>query len=193
MEMRSHQHRTRGKRRGRIPTMLRHPCFRALLLHFALLPGASAAAVLELRIPAGGSDAEEASGGSVVLTGNDLELVEDGASQTVGLRFQGVSIPRHYLITAAWLQFQADETNSAAASLVFQAENAANAAPFTTTSRSVSSRPRTAESMTWSPPPWTRIGDAGPAQRTPDLSSVIQPIISGESWASGNALALIVT
>jgi hypothetical protein len=34
-------------------------------------------------------------------------------------------------------------------------------------------------------------GDAGPAQRTPDLSSIIQEIVDQPGWSSGNPLALM--
>jgi len=41
--------------------------------------------------------------------------------------------------------------------------------------------------------PWTAAGDAGPEQRTPNLAAVIQEIVNRPGWASGNALAIIVT
>jgi PKD repeat protein len=40
--------------------------------------------------------------------------------------------------------------------------------------------------------PWTA-GEAGANQRTPDLAAVIQEIVNRSGWASGNALAIIVT
>lgn len=45
----------------------------------------------------------------------------------------------------------------------------------------------------WSPPPWTTKGEAGPDQRTPDITPVIQEIVNRPGWASGNSLALIIT
>jgi hypothetical protein len=39
---------------------------------------------------------------------------------------------------------------------------------------------------------WTP-GQAGPDQRTPDLSTVLQEIVGGSGWQSGNALALLIT
>ena len=47
--------------------------------------------------------------------------------------------------------------------------------------------------MSWSPPAWTLVGEAGASQRTPELSSVLQEIVGRPGWASGNALALIIT
>jgi hypothetical protein len=41
--------------------------------------------------------------------------------------------------------------------------------------------------------PWPTVNAAHPAQRTPNLAAVIQQIVNRPGWASGNALALIVT
>ncbi len=169
------------------------PRLLALLLTLGLAGGAASAAVLDVPIAASSDDAEEASSGVVSLTSTDLELVLDASLQTVGLRFAGVAIPPGHLVTAAWVQFRTDETGSGAVSLTLRGEASAHAATFTTASGSLSARPRTAEAVAWSPPAWNTLDEAGPNQRTPDLSVLIQAIIDGPGWASGNALALIVT
>jgi PKD repeat protein len=46
--------------------------------------------------------------------------------------------------------------------------------------------------VTWAPVAWSA-GQAGTGQRTPELKAVIQEIVNRSAWASGNALALIVT
>jgi len=45
----------------------------------------------------------------------------------------------------------------------------------------------------WSPPPGLTKGDAGPDQQTVDLSSVIQEVVDGKGWASGNGIVIIIT
>ena len=68
-----------------------------------------------VRIAAGSDDAEERPNGSVNLTSGDLELVFDAeyqANQTVGLRFNGLNIPRDATILDAYIQFQVDESFS---------------------------------------------------------------------------------
>jgi hypothetical protein len=47
--------------------------------------------------------------------------------------------------------------------------------------------------VSWSPVPWTTIGQAGPYQRTPDISRIIQEIVEQPGWLSGNSPALIIT
>jgi hypothetical protein len=174
--------------------MLRSPGLRAstLLVFACLAHSAVSAAVLDRAIEVGSDDVEETSTGSLLFASGDLALGVDGSPQTVGLRFPGVAIPPDHVVTAAWLQFRADETSSAATALTIEGEAAADAAAFVRTAGSLSARPRTAAAVAWAPGAWT-VGQAGPGQRTPDLAPVLQEIVDGPGWASGNALVLIVT
>ncbi len=151
----------------------------------------------EVRIAFGADDAEERVNGSVALGNNDLEMVnstEGGVTgnQTVGLRFRGVPVEQGATITNAYVQFQADETQSGATTLTIQGQAADNASVFVNVSFNISSRPRTSASAIWTPPAWTA-GQAGPAQRTGDIAPVIQEIVNRPGWVSGNSLVLIVT
>nr|MBP7949988.1 putative Ig domain-containing protein [Verrucomicrobiales bacterium] len=140
------------------------------------------------------NDAEESAAGVMNLTSTDLELVADGAlgNQTVGLRFTPVAIPRNAFISTATVQFAADETQSGVTSLTIQAQAADNAPGFTTASNDLGNRPRTAAASAWSPPPWTVVGDRGSAQMTPNISAVVQEVVSRPGWTSGNALVLLI-
>lgn len=149
---------------------------------------------LDIRVSASSDDGEERSSGSVNLTSGDLEIIRDGTNdQTVGMRFRGVSIPQGSLISNAYIQFQVDEAKNEPGVLTIQAQAIDNAPTFTTTSGSISTRARTAASVFWSPPPWSTVGQAGPDQRTPDISSVIQEVVERAGWASGNALVIVIT
>jgi PKD repeat protein len=148
---------------------------------------------VDRRIATGNDDVEERATGSMYLNSSDIELVFDSDNQTDGLRFTNVLIPSHATVTGAYVQFEADETQSEATSLLVQGQAADNAATFTSTTRNVSGRPRTAASATWSPQAWTLVGEAGPKQRTPDLSAVVQEIVNRSGWVSGNALAIIIS
>jgi len=152
----------------------------------------SAPLVVESRVAASNDDAEQA-GSSVSLTSSDLELVTDGSVQTVGMRFAGLAIPPGAAIQSAWIQFAVDETNTGATSLSFRGEAANSAASFANTANNLSLRPATAAAVAWSPPAWPSVGAAGPDQRTPDLRSIVQEIVSRPGWASGNAIAILVT
>lgn len=148
---------------------------------------------LYVRVAAGSDDAEESATGNVSRTSSDLELVHDGSDQTVGMRFNDVSLPPGAIVTSATIQFQVDEAHSGATSLTIQGEATDNAATFSGTSGDVSTRARTVSSVPWSPAPWPTVGEAGPDQRTPDIASVVQEIVSRPGWASGNALSILIT
>ncbi len=142
----------------------------------------------------GVDDGEESPGGTVKLTSSDLELVRDGSGdQTVGLRFVNLQLPPGASITSAHIQFQADEVDSEATSLVIQAWATDSAPSLSTNPHSISAPVRTTAATAWQPAPWIAIGDRGPAQRTSDLSAVIQEVISRPGWTAGNAMTFVIT
>lgn len=153
-------------------------------------PGAQ---TLRTRVATSSDDAEERSSGWITTSNPDLELVDDGGPQTVGMRFADLQIPPGASILNAYMQFQADETSLDAATLTIAGERGDDAATFGSSSGNISSRPRTAAAVSWSPPVWDRVGEATLGQRTPNLAAIVQEIVERPGWASGNALALIVT
>jgi hypothetical protein len=133
------------------------------------------------------------------LTSSDLEIpYEDtgmGEIQIIGLRYTNVTIPKGATITSASVQFQVDEDKDGTlpVNLVIEGDLSADAAAFANVAYSVTSRPRTTALVQWSVPNWITVGDRGPDQATPDISAVIQEIVNQDGWASGNALALIIS
>jgi hypothetical protein len=91
------------------------------------------------------------------------------------------------------VQFKVDEVTTGATDLIIQGEAVNNAATFTSSTHNVSARRRTTVEVRWVPPVWTRVSDAGVAQRTPDIAPVIQEIVNRLGWKAGNALVLIIT
>ena len=156
--------------------------------------GSSGTSTLDVPIAASSDDAEEPVGMKVTLS-SDLDIVDApvNGNQIIGLRFTGLSIPAGATILNAYVQFTAKETTSVATSLSIVGQAADNPPTFTSAAGNISSRAPTAASVSWSPvAPWTT-GAAGADQRTPDLSTVIQEIVSRPGWASGNALVLMIS
>ena len=149
--------------------------------------------IVEARVSTSADDAEEQQSLSVGLTSSDLELILEDSNQTVGMRFTGLEIPQGATIASAYVQFQADETNSEVTSLIIQGEATDNALTFISSAGNISGRARTTAAVTWEPAPWLSKLDAGPEQRTPDVAPVIQEIVDRPGWRSGNSLALIIT
>jgi C1A family cysteine protease len=153
--------------------------------------------VIKVRVSASSDDAEEFPSGEMYLDSSDLELVydawQDRGNQTVGVRFNGVDIPQGAKILDAHVQFQVDEPNWEPTSLEIEGEDIDNAPSFLEADWNISSRARTDAQVSWSPEPWTIVGEPGPAQRTADISSIIQELVDRPGWASGNSLAIIIT
>ena len=152
----------------------------------------AAPTTLDVSVAASSDDAEEAASGTMRLTSSDLELVFDGSDQKVGLRFTGVPVPGNASITNAYIQFRADESQSGVTNLTLKGQGADNPLAFGGGSSNITNRPVTTASVAWAPPPWSA-GQQGSAQRTPDLSAVIQEIVNRKGWSPGNALVLIIT
>jgi len=158
-------------------------------------PQAAAQATFEVRVAASSDDAEQrSSDGYMYLNSSDLELAVDGSTtDTVGMRFTGVTIPQGTTITNAYIQFKCDETDSGAISLTIRGQDIDDAPTFTTSSGNITSRTKTTASVAWSPPAWSTVGQAGADQRTPDITAIIQEIVDRSGWSSGNDLAIIIT
>ena len=148
----------------------------------------------QVSVSAAADDAEEGDDGLIQLSSSDLELgFNKTKQQTVGMRFNAVNVPGGATITKAYIQFQADETDSVATSLLIEGEATDHAQAYTSLLSNISTRIRTQATIAWSPPSWTSIGEAGPNQQTPDITSIVQEIINRPGWVSGNALGIVVT
>ncbi len=138
-------------------------------------------------------DVEQRPTGFADWLGSSLNIPRAGTTaQTIGIRFDNLAVPTGATITEAWIQFRATGSNSGATSVQIAGIAQDDTATFTTSSTTVSSRPRTAATTPWSPPSWSN-GQAGAAQRTTDLRSIVQEIVRRPGWRSGNALAFVMT
>jgi hypothetical protein len=147
---------------------------------------------LDLRVQASMDDVEERADGSMYSHSTDIELVTDGNPQTVGLRFQGVSIPAGAEIVNAWLQFTTDETTNGDTSVVIRGESSANAPAFTSVARNVSGRVSTQAQVPWSIAPWAVVWEAGAAQESPSVTAIVQEIVDNPDYA-GDAMVFTIT
>jgi hypothetical protein len=149
-----------------------------------------------LAVSSSADDAEQSAAGVVTLNSTDLELVrDDGTSsgnQIIGLRFNGLAIPAGAIVTNATIQFTADESQNEVTTLNIAVEAADHAAAFTTVANNLGVRPRAPLIVPWSPAAWTA-GQSNAAQLTPNLAGLAQEVISRPGWASGNALAFLIT
>ncbi|MFN0121031.1 MAG: C25 family cysteine peptidase [Blastocatellia bacterium] len=145
---------------------------------------------ISVRVNASANDASETTGGTVTTNGNPIEL--SSSLGAAGFRFTNVTIPRNATITSATLQFTSNNGDSGTtvnSTIYGQATD--NAAIFTTTASSISSRTRTSSSVSWSNiGTWT--AGATTNATSPDITTIIQEIVDNASWLSGNSMALIL-
>jgi hypothetical protein len=155
-------------------------------------PGSS---VVERRVAASSDDAEERLGnGAMHLANTNLQIIRRSKNdQIVGLRLTGLMIPRGVAITKAWIQFTTAAITTTTTSLQLRAQAVGNPATFSSASANISSRPKTAASIGWTPPAWNVIGQAGSGQRTSDITPVIQEIVNRSDWTPGNPLVILIT
>ena len=150
---------------------------------------------MDIRVAGSENDAEENnSTGAVNLTSTDLELVTDANVQIVGMRFMDVQIPQAAAVGGAYIQFTVDETtNTNPCTLTIHAEDEDDAAAFSTAANDISSRWLTTAYVDWSPANWTIVAEAGPAQRTPDISPLIQEVVDRPGFTPGNSIVIVIT
>jgi hypothetical protein len=157
--------------------------------------GGGAAGSADLRVLAGSDDVEQSvRSGSTLTSSSDLELTTDGSTQQViGIRIGNVPVPAGATITAAYLQFTTDEVSTGASALTIRSEAQDSAPTYTGTVNAVTGRATTAASVPWAPADWTTVGQASAAQRTPDLSALVQAVVSRAGWTPGNAVAFQIS
>ncbi len=154
-------------------------------------PGGCIVKQYSARVKASSDDAEQASGGGVTLTSSDLELINDGTDQQVGMRFRDINIEQGATVLAAWLEFTADEAGSGSTSLTIAGHDNDNSQTFTSAANDISSRTKTTASLAWnSIPAWTTLQSK---HLSPDIAPILQEIVDRPGWSSGNALSMIVT
>ena len=140
-------------------------------------------------------DMEELSSGQMLPNSTDIELSEDpdnGGSQTIGLHFSGIQIPQGAIIQNASIQFQTDEISNGNCSIQIYGEAADNANSFSNTVFNITNRTLTTQSVNWSPLDWWIQNEANDAQRTSNLTNIVQEIIDRPNWQEGNAINFIM-
>jgi hypothetical protein len=139
-------------------------------------------------------DAEEYDTGTMSLDSPDLEMVFDDShgNQTVGFRFENLTIPNSVTLTQAWLQFRADESHAGATDLNFKVENTASPNPFSTNADDLSDRITTNKTVMWQPNSWTE-DEMGTAQKLTGLATQIQDLVSLPDWDNTSVLTYLVT
>ncbi|MDW3646863.1 MAG: CotH kinase family protein [Bacteroidia bacterium] len=138
-------------------------------------------------------DVEENQAGEIYSTSSDLELVNDGGEQTVGLRFNNINLPQGVQIDRAYIQFSVDESSSSFCQVELRTEQIDNAAAFEEINQNVTNRDFSGAAVVWQISPWNSEFEQGAAQRSPDLKDIIQEIVDRSGWQGGNSIVVGIT
>ncbi len=118
------------------------------------------------------------------------------ASQQVGLRFQGVNVPRGATIKTAFIKLTSGMTNSSTANLKIFGEKTGNSETFKEKTADISGRSKTTSSATWSS---TGSGtskltgwETGQTYSTPELKTIVQEIVNQGTWCGGNSMSFFI-
>ncbi len=136
----------------------------------------------------------EQQGSSVDISSSDLELTRESNEQIVGMYWPSLSVAPNQNVNDAYIQFETDETGfSGTVNLTIWGELSTNPSTFSTSSNDVSNRTRTNDSVNWTiTNTWNTAGETGVDQRTPDVSSILEEIVSQNGWTIGNPVAFII-
>jgi len=109
-------------------------------------------------ISASSDDAEEdVSGGGLDTGSSDLEMMDDGGLQEIGIRFTNVQVPQNATIISADVQFAVDQAagQSGATTITISGELRSNDNPPTFAgSSNITSRTKSTVNVDWSPADW---------------------------------------
>ncbi|MCB9150193.1 MAG: hypothetical protein H6641_15665 [Caldilineaceae bacterium] len=142
-------------------------------------------ATFELRLQASGDDVEETvSTGSVAETGLTLDI----GREHIALWFDNVTIDQGSTISAAYIEFVANATDSAALTLDVFFQDSDDAPALSTSDFDVSGRTARTTVTEWTPAAWTN----GFPYQTADLAAALQEVVDRPGWASGNAICVII-
>jgi len=165
----------------------------------AFLQGGPEAVTSDLRIAAGADDAEEHLNAGMDITSSDLEIIDEDPGtpatdeQLIGMRWL-VPVAKGAAPVKAYIEFQLKEIASTAVNtqpvnVIIEGQLSPNSPAFTTTAKDITDRPRTKAQVEWTIPTGMAVGDKF---RTPDISPIINELISQDGWASGNAIVIMI-
>jgi hypothetical protein len=153
------------------------------------LPVNAATQVLDVRVSGSENDAEEGSLGAVLVNGVTLDM--GGLFRKIGMRFTNITIPKNAPITRAYIEFTTKGQDSTTTTFKIEGQASDNAGAFTTSSFNVSVRPTYSTEVDWLVNyPWLTENEV---HQTADVTAIVQKIVKRDGWASGNAMAFILS
>ncbi len=147
---------------------------------------------VESRVAASADAADEGGPSNLSLASAALHVgIGKGSARTAGTRFTGLGIPQGSMVLRAYLQFSSYRPSGEPAHVTLMGQASDDAAAFAASYANLTSRPLTQATVSWLLSPWGARYSAGPSERSPDPSAIVQEIVERPGWSSGNALVLM--
>lgn len=150
---------------------------------------------ISVQVNGDNDDAEEkTNNGDVSRGGSDLELGNDksdlsGSNQIVGMKFRDLQIPIGATVTDAYIKFKAKGSNSGYTNVRIYGDDSDDASSIGSSDDDLSDRTPTSNSVAWNNvPSWFKYS----YYNTPNISSVMNEIVSRNGWVSGNDVVLMI-
>ena len=143
--------------------------------------------VLTVAVAGGNDDAYEA-GGTMVRGATYTIAGKSGSTvHRAGFRFASVKLPKTAKIVSAKLQLSYNWASGATDTILY-GEAKDSSVAFTTTKNNLSGRTKTSAKVAWSGLPIASWGQAVPS---PDITAIVQQIVSRTGWKSGNPITIL--
>ncbi len=136
--------------------------------------------------------------GQIDWTSSDLELGCEGSAndvpQMVGLRFQGINLPKNITINHAYLEMEVDNASSKVdpCNLIIKSEDNDNPVTFTNTASVLTSRPKSTTSVAWNVDA-NSLNVVDQRYYSADIANLVQANLNRTGWNLGNAMAFYIT
>jgi len=125
----------------------------------------------------------------------DTEIERD-IKKIVGLRFTDIQVPKDAVIVSASIQFKAssdiDSVNSDPANLRVRIYKSSNRGFFGTWGNAIKSGSWFG-GVNWNPPAWATPNESADAQKTSDLTSLVQYVVNRSDWRKGRKMAFKIS
>ncbi|MEP5614382.1 MAG: DUF2341 domain-containing protein, partial [Cyclobacteriaceae bacterium] len=123
--------------------------------------------------------------GHVLQLGRNVSQYNDFAM--IGIQFPTVPVPQGNVVTDAYIEFVAQNDGSGFAQFNIGVEDSDSPLSFSTVNRPSARSLTAAGQIEWVPTVWTE----GETYRTPNIASLIQPLVDDAGWHSGTLAVLI--
>jgi hypothetical protein len=139
--------------------------------------------VSKARVRASVDDGSEALGQTTAPSTRNVALAlgDDGTQWLTGMMFTLPDVPVGARLRSAALEFTAAQADAGKAHFTIACDANVTPRPIGTTARDLQGR-KSKGSVAWSPGAWVA-GESGIEQRSPDLTSILQPLVGSPRWS----------